>query len=354
MPAEALKCKECGETYELNASFYCMQCFGPLEVTYDHSALDDAAELRRKIQAGPASIWRYADFLPFAERPKVALEAGFTPLIRSERLAERLGHRRGLRQERRRQPDPLVQGPGRQRRGRQGQGARLRRDRMRLDRQSGERGCRPRRGRRPRLLCVRARRPRGAEDPRDRYLRHQPGGRQRQLRRRQPALHRACRRAPLGVRERQPASLLRRGLEDARLRGLRAARLRAARPRRRSDRLGRAVHAHRSWIRGVDRARPGRGRAADLQRRSGRRLQSGCDRIRERQRDLQAGQAGHDRQVACDRRPGRRTVRARRGASHRRHGRLGHRTRRSSRASSCWRRRPASSPRPPAASRRRS
>jgi threonine synthase len=91
MPAEALKCKECGEIYELNASFYCTQCFGPLEVTYDHSALDDAAELRRKIQAGPASIWRYSDFLPFAERPKVALEAGFTPLIRSERLAGRLG-----------------------------------------------------------------------------------------------------------------------------------------------------------------------------------------------------------------------------------------------------------------------
>jgi threonine synthase len=91
MPAQALKCKECGEQYELNASYYCMQCFGPLEVTYDHSALDDPGELRRKIQAGPASIWRYADFLPFSERPKVALEAGFTPLIRSERLAERLG-----------------------------------------------------------------------------------------------------------------------------------------------------------------------------------------------------------------------------------------------------------------------
>lgn len=91
MPAEALKCKECGATYELNASFYCMQCFGPLEVTYDHSALTDPAELRRTIQAGPPSIWRYSDFLPFASRPKVALEAGFTPLIRSERLAEWLG-----------------------------------------------------------------------------------------------------------------------------------------------------------------------------------------------------------------------------------------------------------------------
>jgi threonine synthase len=60
-------------------------------VSYDHSALDDPAELRRKIQAGPPSIWRYIDFLPFDRRPRTGLDAGFTPLIRSERLAERLG-----------------------------------------------------------------------------------------------------------------------------------------------------------------------------------------------------------------------------------------------------------------------
>jgi threonine synthase len=91
MPAEALKCKECREEYELGASYVCEQCFGPLEVSYDHSRLGDPAELRRKIQAGPPSIWRYADFLPFDRRPQTGLDAGFTPLIRSERLAERLG-----------------------------------------------------------------------------------------------------------------------------------------------------------------------------------------------------------------------------------------------------------------------
>ena len=47
-----------------------------------------------------------------------------TPLVRADRLAERLGLRRGLDQERRRQPDPLVQGPGR--RGRAREGARAR------------------------------------------------------------------------------------------------------------------------------------------------------------------------------------------------------------------------------------
>jgi threonine synthase len=91
MPADALRCKECGELYELGAIYVCERCFGPLEVNYDYSALDDAAELKRKIQAGPQSLWRYADFLPFARRPQTALDAGMTPLIRSKQLAERLG-----------------------------------------------------------------------------------------------------------------------------------------------------------------------------------------------------------------------------------------------------------------------
>jgi threonine synthase len=91
MPADALKCKECGERYELEARYVCEQCFGPLEVSYDHSGLGDAAELKRKIQAGPPSIWRYSDFLPFERRPQTALDAGLTPLIRSRRLADRLG-----------------------------------------------------------------------------------------------------------------------------------------------------------------------------------------------------------------------------------------------------------------------
>jgi threonine synthase len=92
MAVEALKCKECGERYPLEARYVCDACFGPLEVTYDLSGLDPD-ELRRKIQSGPLSIWRYADFLPFETRPQTALSAGMTPLVRADRLAERLGIR---------------------------------------------------------------------------------------------------------------------------------------------------------------------------------------------------------------------------------------------------------------------
>src|SRR3954471_3179603 len=90
MAIENLKCKECGATYDLGAHFACENCFGPLEVAYDYSALDPA-ETKRKIQAGSQGIWRYADFLPFSGRPADPLEPGLTPLLKADRLAERLG-----------------------------------------------------------------------------------------------------------------------------------------------------------------------------------------------------------------------------------------------------------------------
>jgi threonine synthase len=93
MALEGLRCKECGAEYPLEASYVCERCFGPLEVAYDFSDFDpDSA--RRRIQAGSAGIWRYADFLPFEERPpstRTPLEPGLTPLVRADRLAERLG-----------------------------------------------------------------------------------------------------------------------------------------------------------------------------------------------------------------------------------------------------------------------
>ena len=53
MAPTTLTCKECGQTYPLEARYVCERCFGPLEVAYDHSGLD-ADEAKRKIQAGPA------------------------------------------------------------------------------------------------------------------------------------------------------------------------------------------------------------------------------------------------------------------------------------------------------------
>ena len=59
-------------------------------MAYDHSR-STPAEAKRRIQAGSQGIWRYADFLPFVGRPGDPLEPGLTPLLRADRLAERLG-----------------------------------------------------------------------------------------------------------------------------------------------------------------------------------------------------------------------------------------------------------------------
>src|SRR3954465_13499729 len=92
MPADALKCKECQTTYPLEARYVCNRCFGPLEVAYSPPT-SSPEELRRRIQAGPHTLWRYADFLPLDGPARSALPTGWTPLVRAGRLAERLGLR---------------------------------------------------------------------------------------------------------------------------------------------------------------------------------------------------------------------------------------------------------------------
>ncbi|MDQ6777054.1 MAG: threonine synthase [Actinomycetota bacterium] len=91
MPPESLRCKECHTTYPLDARYVCERCFGPLEVAYASDEGVDPAELKRRIQAGPHSLWRYGNFLPVSVAPPNALPAGFTPLLRADRLAESLG-----------------------------------------------------------------------------------------------------------------------------------------------------------------------------------------------------------------------------------------------------------------------
>jgi threonine synthase len=89
--ATGLSCRECGQVYPLGPYYACEACFGPLEVRYDFPALR-----RHDIEAGPASIWRYAPLLPvpqdIALRPTT--EPGYTRLIRADNLAHALGMRR--------------------------------------------------------------------------------------------------------------------------------------------------------------------------------------------------------------------------------------------------------------------
>ncbi len=85
-----LRCKECGAEYELQPIHVCELCFGPLEVTYDYSALSRMVT-RESIEAGPNSIWRYRPFLPVETDSPIDVGTGMTPLLESHRLARRLG-----------------------------------------------------------------------------------------------------------------------------------------------------------------------------------------------------------------------------------------------------------------------
>jgi threonine synthase len=86
----SLTCKECGATYEPKAVHVCEFCFGPLEVTYDYSNLARTVT-RASIEAGPKSIWRYRPFLPVTSDSPIDVGTGMTPLLKTNRLARRLG-----------------------------------------------------------------------------------------------------------------------------------------------------------------------------------------------------------------------------------------------------------------------
>jgi threonine synthase len=85
-----LRCRECGREYEIAPVYTCEWCFGPLEVVYDYDAIR-AVVSRDSIAKGPRTIWRYADLLPVEPGHAVDLGAGFTPLVRADRLAGELG-----------------------------------------------------------------------------------------------------------------------------------------------------------------------------------------------------------------------------------------------------------------------
>ena len=81
----------CGTPFPAEALFVCDQCLGPLEVTYDYDAIRGAVT-RDEVSARPENLWRYRELLPVKE-PRTGFHSGFTPLVKADRLAKRLGLR---------------------------------------------------------------------------------------------------------------------------------------------------------------------------------------------------------------------------------------------------------------------
>src|SRR6266403_1739508 len=88
----ALKCCECGREYPLTANHVCEFDFGPLEVVYDYERIKRSLT-REAIQSRPKAMWRYRELLPVVSDPTVGTQVGFTPLVKADRLAKRLGIR---------------------------------------------------------------------------------------------------------------------------------------------------------------------------------------------------------------------------------------------------------------------
>jgi len=61
---------------------------GPLEPVYDYKAIHVT---RDEIERRPNNLWRYRELLPITGEPLTGFNSGFTPLVRCDRLAKRLG-----------------------------------------------------------------------------------------------------------------------------------------------------------------------------------------------------------------------------------------------------------------------
>jgi threonine synthase len=92
VPATALRCRVCETQYPLDPIGVCSRCFGPLDPVYDRDE-QRRVVTRERIEAGPRSIWRYADLLPVAPPVEQSLPPGCTPLVQAPRLARALGVR---------------------------------------------------------------------------------------------------------------------------------------------------------------------------------------------------------------------------------------------------------------------
>ncbi|MGC9942150.1 MAG: threonine synthase [Verrucomicrobiota bacterium] len=89
---KALKCRECGREYPLTATHVCEFDFGPLEVAYDYDRIKKSLT-KAAIESRAKSMWRYRELLPIAGEPTVGRQVGYTPLIKADRLAKKLGIR---------------------------------------------------------------------------------------------------------------------------------------------------------------------------------------------------------------------------------------------------------------------
>ncbi len=90
MNVSHLECSVCEKRHEAGQIWNLCTCGGPLLVRYDLDALR-ANFTKASVASGPTSMWRYAPALPVSAENIISLGEGLTPLIRTDRIASRVG-----------------------------------------------------------------------------------------------------------------------------------------------------------------------------------------------------------------------------------------------------------------------
>jgi len=83
----SLQCRECKKEYDATFKYICDECFGPLDVHYDFPTINKDTFASRE-----QTYWRYLELLPILEKSNiVSIGAGMTPLLKAEKLGQKLG-----------------------------------------------------------------------------------------------------------------------------------------------------------------------------------------------------------------------------------------------------------------------
>lgn len=87
-----MKCIKCGTEYPSDEILsFCEKCGSSLDYILDYDIIADIVN-KELLARRPFNMWRYKEFLPVVDESKiVSIGEGGTPLIRSEKLAEKLG-----------------------------------------------------------------------------------------------------------------------------------------------------------------------------------------------------------------------------------------------------------------------
>ncbi len=86
-----LECPKCSATHEPEQPHQLCRCGSPLLVKYDMKKV--AANMtKEKVASRPPDLWRYRELLPVVKDENiVTMGEGMTPLLRLDRLGQRIG-----------------------------------------------------------------------------------------------------------------------------------------------------------------------------------------------------------------------------------------------------------------------